>query len=209
MRLGTYYRSLLLSALEVKGNKTTLLDIGSLDGYWLSQQCGEIKVCLDINHEAKHDGVDYIKADALALPFKKNSFAQVFSFDVMEHVADEKRFIQELWRVVGPNGQIIISVPNKNLRMFPPFLTHWLSQRWGHFKCIGYSEVELLALSPPDAHIELKRLRELWIRLLYLPLRLLWSLSPIMAKPLVRAIALLDRIFLIGECGGLLIIIGK
>ncbi len=209
MRLGTYYRALLLDKLEIRASKRLVLEVGGYDGFWLSQQQSVMKVCLDLNPQPKHGNINYIRADALALPLKSNCFQQVFAFDVMEHVSDERRFIQELWRVAGPDSQVIISVPNKNLRMFPPFMTTWASRRWGHHKNTGYSREELMSIMPPDARIELTSISELCIRLFYFPLRLLWVVSPRTTRLLVRAILWPDKFFMKGEHGRFVAILSK
>jgi ubiquinone/menaquinone biosynthesis C-methylase UbiE len=46
------------------------------------------------------------------LPFKDNTFTKVCSIAVLEHIKDDKKAIEEIARVVRPNGKIIISVPN-------------------------------------------------------------------------------------------------
>ena len=70
MRLGTYYRSLILDKLKIRANQELVLDVGSFDGYWLSQQMqSKIKIAIDINPSTKLKDVIYIKANALNLPF--------------------------------------------------------------------------------------------------------------------------------------------
>lgn len=43
----------------------------------------------------------------------ENEFDAVFSFDVIEHVEDDFKFIKELARITKPGGRIIIGTPNK------------------------------------------------------------------------------------------------
>ena len=52
-------------------------------------------------------------------------------------------------------------------------------------------------------------LREPFFRIFYLPLRFLWGMSNRIAKPMVRAIAYIDAIFLNGDNGHILIYITR
>ena len=66
MRLGTYYRSLMLDKLGITANQNFVLDVGSFDGYWLSQQQhAKIKIAVDINPVNKYANVMYIKGSTL------------------------------------------------------------------------------------------------------------------------------------------------
>ena len=55
--------------------------------------------------------VTFLQADALHLPFKKNSFNGAFATEVLEHL-DDKQALKELFRVVKPGGIVIVTVPN-------------------------------------------------------------------------------------------------
>lgn len=47
----------------------------------------------------------------LSLPFEANQFDLVTAFDVVEHVDDHQKAVEELWRVCKPGGSIAITVP--------------------------------------------------------------------------------------------------
>lgn len=47
------------------------------------------------------------------LPFLDDSFDAITCFEVLEHVVDPVRTLEEFHRVLKPGGQIVISVPNK------------------------------------------------------------------------------------------------
>ncbi len=69
--------------------------------------------------------LDWSAADALALPFRAESFAAVVSGFLMRNVADPFRALQEQYRVLQPGGRIVIldtTRPRKNL--LSPFI--WL-----------------------------------------------------------------------------------
>jgi len=52
-----------------------------------------------------------IKADILNLPFKDNSFDVIFCNHVLEHIVDDIKAMQELYRVLKPNGMGIFQIP--------------------------------------------------------------------------------------------------
>jgi len=62
-------------------------------------------------------------ADALHLPYAAGRFDTVLSNEVLEHVGDDRRALQELLRVLKPGGRAVIFCPNR----WYPFETH------GHF----------------------------------------------------------------------------
>ncbi|MFA7615838.1 MAG: methyltransferase domain-containing protein [Weeksellaceae bacterium] len=52
-----------------------------------------------------------VKADIQDLPFEDNSFDVIFCNHVLEHVADHKKALSELYRVMEPGGWGIFQVP--------------------------------------------------------------------------------------------------
>ncbi len=52
-----------------------------------------------------------VKADICDLPFKDNSFDVVFCNHVLEHIADDKKAMQELFRVMKKGGFGIFQIP--------------------------------------------------------------------------------------------------
>ena len=65
------------------------------------------------------------------LPYKSNKFDLVFLFHVLEHVDNEKKTIDEIYRVLKKGGQLVVSSPYKgmfswadsaNLRYWAPWL---------------------------------------------------------------------------------------
>ncbi|MGL1887279.1 MAG: class I SAM-dependent methyltransferase [Reichenbachiella sp.] len=61
----------------------------------------------------KHEGVDF--KQAVFPPFtdiEDNSFDVVISFQVIEHIQEDKLFLEEIHRVLKPGGKAIITTPN-------------------------------------------------------------------------------------------------
>jgi SAM-dependent methyltransferase len=52
-----------------------------------------------------------VKADILNLPFDDHSFDIIFCNHVLEHIVDDKKAMQELFRVLKPNGMGIFQIP--------------------------------------------------------------------------------------------------
>ena len=52
-----------------------------------------------------------VKADILNLPFNDNSFDVIFCNHVLEHIIDDNKAMQELFRVLKPNGMGVFQIP--------------------------------------------------------------------------------------------------
>lgn len=55
-----------------------------------------------------------VKADILDLPFASDSFDVIFCNHVLEHIPEDEKAMQELYRVLKPGGWGILQVPLKN-----------------------------------------------------------------------------------------------
>jgi SAM-dependent methyltransferase len=53
------------------------------------------------------------QASCAALPHNDGSFDLIVAFEVIEHLPDWRQFLQEARRTLAPNGQFIVSTPNK------------------------------------------------------------------------------------------------
>ena len=73
-----------------------------------------------------------------ALPYAANCFDVVLSHEVIEHVADDSRSLQEMLRVTKVGGRILLFCPNR----WYPFETHghyWRGEyRFGNTPLINY-----------------------------------------------------------------------
>jgi SAM-dependent methyltransferase len=67
------------------------------------------------------ENIEYICLDSWTLPFEDNSFDLTVLFQVIEHIALDKLdiFLREIKRVTRGDGQVIISTPNRKIRLLP------------------------------------------------------------------------------------------
>jgi len=52
-----------------------------------------------------------VKADICKLPFENNSYDIILCNHVLEHIPDDTKAMQELYRVLKPNGMAILQIP--------------------------------------------------------------------------------------------------
>ncbi|HET7656809.1 MAG TPA: class I SAM-dependent methyltransferase [Bacillales bacterium] len=80
-----------------------------------------------------HPLIEWVEADALApdLPERLGTFDTILSFETIEHLQDDKLFINHLQRMLNPGGTLILSTPFGSGRGKPtnePFHVHQLTQ---------------------------------------------------------------------------------
>lgn len=126
-----------------------VLDVACGEGYGtrLMKNWGaESAVGVDISDEAIQvanrqfagEGITFLAHSAEELPFEKNSFDVVVSFETIEHLPNPEKFLGEIKRVVKPGGVVIISCPNddyyaKNLDSYEnPY--HLCRYSWSDFR---------------------------------------------------------------------------
>ena len=107
-----------------------VLDIGIGHGTYLNHLMAHAKefVGIDISEEnlrgIRHGKggtpAELLKMSAEDLGFPDASFDLVLLIDVFEHLADDRKVLSEMYRVLNPGGILIVTTPNK---LFP-FETH-------------------------------------------------------------------------------------
>lgn len=78
-------------------------------------------------------------------PFADHRFDCVVSIDVLEHLSDDQPFLNELKRVLRPNGKAIVTVPNGDSRLLANRIKWRLGMTpevYGHTRA-GYTTEEL------------------------------------------------------------------
>jgi ubiquinone/menaquinone biosynthesis C-methylase UbiE len=116
--------SLISQYVELRAKR--ILDIGCGLGMYVSRfrQFSDDVYGVDIDPEKISRASEWLPnlrvAPAERLPFDDESFDVLLLNEVIEHVDDDRRTVQEAYRVLAPGGHIIIYAPN---RMYP-FETH-------------------------------------------------------------------------------------
>lgn len=90
---------------------------------------------------------DVYQIDGQRTPFQNDEFDCVVIVDLLEHVPDDSKFTQELFRILRPGGTLIINVPhikNSMLRKFR-LLIGQTDEKHGHLRP-GYTIESLRSL---------------------------------------------------------------
>lgn len=95
-------------------------------------------------HNAR-ENTEYICLESWTLPFADDSFDLTVLFQVIEHIALDKRdiFLREIKRVTREDGQVIVTTPNRSIRLLP------LQKPRNRFHTKEYSARELEKLLRP------------------------------------------------------------
>ena len=110
--------------------------IGSI-AYALSQQGYHI-IGTDISHEAiaygrkKYPNVTLEVHPAEVLPYDDQSFDRILSFDLLEHIEQVDRHIEQVYRILKPGGVYLLQTPNKISNVVFETLSH-RSFRWRRY----------------------------------------------------------------------------
>jgi len=79
--------------------------------------------------EARAGSPLVVNAAGEGVPFPSGTFDLVLSHEVLEHVQDDRRTVEEIVRVLRPGGRLVLFVPNRGY----PFETHGIYWR-GKYK---------------------------------------------------------------------------
>lgn len=115
---GNGYYSYLLSKLPLR------LKITGVDNH--------INAILDAKRFVGEKHVKFVIGDAEKLPFPKNFFNKLVMSEVIEHVKDDVRVLEEARRVLKPGGILVLTTPNKDY----PFLwdpVNWFLEHFFNF----------------------------------------------------------------------------
>lgn len=139
-----YYNKMKFAEDHIHGSKK-LLDVGCGEGgyFFLYKEMGISYDGIEPDESIIKPGEPVKVAVAEKIPFPQASFDTIICMDVMEHVNDPKKAMEEIRRVMKPHGKLVISVPsarypftydpiNALLRLFGRHINGFGMWGWGH-----------------------------------------------------------------------------
>jgi SAM-dependent methyltransferase len=104
------------------------LVVGCGQGLEIPVLKAEVVVGIDLSlialNEAQKSclGAKFVQADGLKLPFAPESFDVIICSEVMEHVLEPKKLVEEMARVSASGGKLLVTTPN--------WISLWGLARW-------------------------------------------------------------------------------
>ncbi len=126
-----------------KDNPKKILDVGCASGWFLheiSKKFSKTKcIGIDTYKEAilygkkRYKNLTLVHADCHKIPFPPESFDLVICTEVLEHVLDPKKVVEEIKRVLKPDGIAVIEMDSGNF-LFRIIWYWWTTMRNGVWK---------------------------------------------------------------------------
>ena len=121
-----------------------VFEIGVGLGAYLSRlaQHTQQAVGLDVEHERTLEAHQHVEQVVCGvgefLPFPQNNFDLILSNEVLEHVQDDRKSVEEMVRTLKPGGRILLFCPNRGY----PVETHGIywkgTYRFGNIPLVNY-----------------------------------------------------------------------
>jgi 2-polyprenyl-3-methyl-5-hydroxy-6-metoxy-1,4-benzoquinol methylase len=121
-----------------------VLDYGCGSGYGsrMLSNIAEKVTAVDISEETINFAKSYYTANNLVFKniseLSDEKYDIITSFQVIEHVPDEKEYIKNLKSLLMPDGYLLISTPDKSNRIF-----NYIQKPWNIFHLKEYSGIDL------------------------------------------------------------------
>ncbi len=117
-----YLRLQVIKKLIPQNKYSTICDLGCGEGLFtefIEKQTNNSQVIgIDINSKKIERAIInspstvYIRGDSTKIPLKSSSCDLVFCFELIEHINNTKSLLQEVRRILKPEGIFILSTPN-------------------------------------------------------------------------------------------------
>lgn len=140
----------------------TCLDIGSDNGVisYLLRQRGGCWKSADLDSQSVAAIRELVEAEVYQLdggrtPFQEDEFDRVVIVDFLEHIPNDREFITELFRILKPDGELIINVPHIKQSLLRAFrlAIGQTDEKHGHVRP-GYTFASLQALTGEQFTLE-------------------------------------------------------
>ena len=137
-----YRNSCIEKIIENSGINGEIADIGGGNGFVskMMQEIGMDVMLVEPGENgvinAKKRGIKKIICGAFDREMFEEEIENAGLFDVLEHIEDDKKFIEDIYRIIRKNGKIIITVPAFNL------LWSNEDEEVGHFRRYRLKEIE-------------------------------------------------------------------
>ena len=97
-----------------------VLEVGSGEGYGVMELADKSQKYIAVDKYdspiesslKEKNNIEFYKMNVPPLKFEDNSVDFVVTFQVIEHIKDDEKFIQEIHRVLKPGGKLILTTPN-------------------------------------------------------------------------------------------------
>ncbi|MFA5327131.1 MAG: class I SAM-dependent methyltransferase [Prolixibacteraceae bacterium] len=141
MHIATYQFAL----KYVKGKRVLDYGCGSGYGSYMLSDVADNVTAVDISDEAILFAKSCYNANNLVFnstsELLNEKYDVITSFQVIEHVVSDKEYIEKLKNLLNPEGCLLISTPDKNVRLF-----NYIQKPWNIFHLKEYTSNGLLKL---------------------------------------------------------------
>ena len=175
-RAGQVRRLEMIRAAAGERIRGAVLDDGCGVGVYVEKlaELGGRVYGLEFDHEqaeqAAGRGDRILRGAGEALPFPNESFDLILSHEVIEHVADDRKAVEEMARTLKPGGRLVLFCPNRGY----PVETHgifWRGRyRFGNIPLVNYLPRRLRDRLAP--HVRVYTARDLERLFAGLPLKI-------------------------------------
>lgn len=166
--LGSFANGIYLRRILRRRKYNSILDAGCGDGtfcFYTARRCADSKVLgVDIGEQGLHGEGDTIdvgkrllsrlklrnlqlrKLDLRKLS-EKNAFDLVYSFDVLEHIAENRLVLQNVFRALQPGGDFLLRIPTRKQKRILARRFTAEHEKWALIEHVGqhYEMPSLLA----------------------------------------------------------------
>ena len=153
-----FQRSLLAYHAAARRIEGDVLEIGTGSGYGIEVVAPHARRFITVDKHAPapellaRRDVEFRQATVPPLEFPDNTFDCVISFQVIEHIRDDRRFVEEIHRVLRPGGRFIVTTPNApmSLTRNPWHVREYTAEELRQLLASRFPKVECLGVSGND-----------------------------------------------------------